>query len=104
MMKPIRDLEIGVGHYPHPAITPVEERPTDREGIKEKLKVLGSEIVSRDPKTAPANRDSESHQLYKTISAKDLSLLSTAFTIATFMIALDGSILCKLVVTVQEHC
>lgn len=31
----------------------------------------------------------------ETISARELSFLSTAFTIATFLVAIDGSILCK---------
>jgi hypothetical protein len=103
MVKSIRDLEIGVGHDPNSVITPIREKPTDREEKNEKIEVLGAENGSQDPKTALANQDAETPQLYETISAKELSLLSTAFTIATFMIALDGSILCKLVATVQEH-
>ncbi|KAH8815990.1 major facilitator superfamily transporter [Xylogone sp. PMI_703] len=58
------------------------------------------EVNDLEPEKAPRDHeavisgDNEKHApLYETISPKELGLLSTAFTIATFMIALDGSIL-----------
>jgi hypothetical protein len=55
-----------------------------------------SKEALQDPETAETHdQAADSVPFYETISAKELSLLSTAFTIATFMIALDGSILCK---------
>lgn len=70
---------------------PEPKLPNDEEEEK-------PESLKQSPDACPEKAESnvnvaEPTPLYETITAKELGLLSTAFTIATFMIALDGNIL-----------
>ncbi|KAL2065201.1 hypothetical protein VTL71DRAFT_2870 [Oculimacula yallundae] len=61
----------------------------DEKNIKQE-----TETPPRDPELAVSTSDEVEHSTsYEYATPKELSLLSTAFTIATFMIAIDGSIL-----------
>ena len=63
---------------------------TDEKNIN-----LETKEPPRDPELAVVDTDGEPATSYEYATPKELSLLSTAFTIATFMIAIDGSILCR---------
>ena len=68
-----------------------------KEHDAEKHVETEQEISPADPGSSPSNGESDEPVAHEYATPRELSLLSTVFTIATFMIAIDGSILGKTV-------
>jgi hypothetical protein len=88
MPDPLQDIE-------KVSSLPGSEPKSPNNGFINKVEDM-KQSLDACPEKADSNVDmAEPTPLYETITAKELGLLSTAFTIATFMIALDGNILGK---------
>ena len=72
-------------------INAVESKEHDAEKHVE----TEQEISPGDPGISPSNGEGDEPAAHQYATPRELSLLSTVFTIATFMIAIDGSILGK---------
>lgn len=82
MRPPRDDLEIAKQHQHNDVECTIEQ-------------INGNEATSKPPTDQRMKDGTDDSEKKQYATAQELALLSTCFTIATFMIAIDGSILGK---------
>ena len=98
---PSRDSTATSRQKPVPNVDSVipEKQNSDGVGQHASSEKTGGSSPQGDPQsnasTIPQTTDDEPDETEQYATPRELSLLSTVFTIATFMIAIDGSILGK---------